>query len=151
MKAFNYRHRLQTLQKALEPTGHKLNFIMQSGQPTYILSERTTETTTGWRTCGFYYSATDAAEITNELTKQAGDLKMNKKYYQVGDMNNGVFSEKFASLEEAKKYLDECIEEGLKIELLGMQEAFGSECDTSHAKDNVKNFFFIVDDKGVEQ
>ena len=70
MSKFNYRHKTWTLNKALEPTGHRISHIMVSGKDCYILSEKYGK---GWRTCGYYYSASDAAEITNTLlTKHKG-------------------------------------------------------------------------------
>ena len=63
-KVYNFRHSLQTLNRVLGAKGYKFNFIMQSGKPCYILNE---VFGSGFRVCGYYYSASDAAKITNKL------------------------------------------------------------------------------------
>jgi hypothetical protein len=64
MTKFNYRHSLQTLNKALSSVGHKFNFIMQSGNPCWVLYENIGSAPA---VCGYYYTATDAAEIATTL------------------------------------------------------------------------------------
>lgn len=59
-KRLNYRHSLQTMNKALATKNYKFAYYVQSGKPTFELLEN-------GKTCGFFYCAKDAAQIVNNL------------------------------------------------------------------------------------
>ena len=64
----NYRHSLKTLNSHLAKVNHKVGYFMQAGVPTYTFYEKA-DTQSGYQICGFAYSATDAADITNKICK----------------------------------------------------------------------------------
>ena len=63
MIKFNYRHSIQTMNKQLVKKGMKIGFFMQSGQPTYQITDKN-------GVCGFYYSAKDVAEFATKVANQ---------------------------------------------------------------------------------
>jgi len=56
----NYRHSLASMNKAVANKGYKIGFFMQSGKPTYQITEN-------GEVCGFYYRASDVAEFCNKV------------------------------------------------------------------------------------
>lgn len=67
MDLFNYRHSLKRINQALSETGHRVTHCMQSDRSVYTLEEKNEDGS--FATCGFYYTATDVAEIANKLLR----------------------------------------------------------------------------------
>ncbi len=67
MKKLNYRHSIETLNKNLESRGEWITYAMQDGKPLYTLHEKIDHPSCNSRTCGYFYSATDAAEYVNKV------------------------------------------------------------------------------------
>lgn len=53
------------MNKVLKNSGHSVAYFMQSGKPTYTFFESVDGKN---MVCGYAYSATDAADITNRLS-----------------------------------------------------------------------------------
>jgi len=60
MKQLNYRHSLESMNASVSDKGYRIGFFMQSGNPTYQITEN-------GAVCGFYYRASDVAEFCNKI------------------------------------------------------------------------------------